>query len=350
MQDMIETCGKYFEAWYMKAIVVLILTICFFIVTNYSISLLHLNISRRNALWLKTVIVALRPPLLLLIIGIGANEIVSIAFEELRCKKAALLSNLPLEILIISMTWFSFRFVNEAEKQVLKVRYLQEHSLDETNVSAIGKVVKFIVGAISILIFMDLFGVSTQGLVTFGGVSGIVVGFASKDVLANIMGALTIYLDQPFKIGDWIKIAEKDIEGCISNIGIRCTVIETSEKRPMYVPNSVFAQAVIENASRMSHRKIEATLRISHHDLRKVDALLDAINALLHADEQVDTSQVCKAVFDGSDVIGLNIKILCFTKQTELVDFLNVKQGILLSFHQRAIELDCTLAQPVISL
>ena len=77
-----------------------------------------------------------------------------------------------------------------------------------------------------------------------------------------------VYLDRPFKVGDWIRSPDKDIEGTVEKIGWRLTTIRTFDKRPLYVPNQVFTNVSVQNPSRMSHRRIyekahNATVRMS---------------------------------------------------------------------------------------
>lgn len=65
-----------------------------------------------------------------------------------------------------------------------------------------------------------------------------------------------IYFDRPFKVGDWIRSPDRQIEGTVERIGWRMTIIRTFDKRPLYVPNSVFSSIVVENPSRMLNRRI----------------------------------------------------------------------------------------------
>ena len=85
----------------------------------------------------------------------------------------------------------------------------------------------------------------------FGGIGGIAIGFAAKDLLANFFGALMIFLDRPFSIGDWIRSPDREIEGVVEDIGWRSTKIRTFDKRPLFIPNSAFASLTVENASKM---------------------------------------------------------------------------------------------------
>ncbi len=325
------------DVWYIKVFVLSATTFAAFFIFLYAISILkklfHSKVIK-NLLSLAT------PPILMLIVGLGIDSILSTVIETFKYKKNLFITNLFTEILLIALAWFAFRSIDMFEKHC---SMMQNKKVDETTISALAKAIKIIIATIIGLILMESFGISTQGLVAFGGVSGIVMGFASKDVLANIMGAITIYLDQPFKIGDWIRITEKDIDGYILNIGIRCTVIETLDKRPLYVPNAIFGQAVIENASRMTHRKIDLTFRISHEDIEKIKDLTYSIESALLQNNFVDPNQTCKAIFDSSDQIGLVIRVLCFSNEIEMPKYLNVKHDLLLFCHNIAIKNGCSL-------
>ena len=109
-------------------------------------------------------------------------------------------------------------------------------------------------------------GVSVSGLLAFGGIGGIAVGFAARDLLANFLGGLSIYLDRPFTVGDWIRSPDREIEGTVEEIGWRMTRIRTFDQRPLYVPNSIFASVALENPSRMNNRRIYETLGIRYED------------------------------------------------------------------------------------
>ena len=113
---------------------------------------------------------------------------------------------------------------------------------------------------------MQLFDYSVSGLLAFGGIGGIAVGFAAKDLLANFFGGLMIYLDRPFSVGDWIRSPDKEIEGTVEDIGWRLTRIRTFDKRPLYIPNSIFASISVENPSRMSNRRIYEKIGIRYDD------------------------------------------------------------------------------------
>jgi MscS family membrane protein len=177
---------------------------------------------------------------------------------------------------------------------------------------------------------LQILGVHIAGILAFGGFSGIAVGFASKDLLANFFGAMMIYMDKPFKVGDWISSPEKPIEGEVDSIGWRQTKIMTFEKRPIYVPNSLFSVIIVENPSRMSHRKIEEKILIKHSDFDKINKITDDIKEFLINYPKIDNSQRVTANLITVSHMALEIQIYCYTTHIDSISFGKLKQEILL--------------------
>ena len=145
--------------------------------------------------------------------------------------------------------------------------------IDQTTIDAIAKLLRISVIIIGFLIALQSIGYSISGVLAFGGVGGIAVGFAARDLLANFFGGLMIYMDRPFNVGDWIRSPDKEIEGTVEKIGWRSTTIRTFDKRPLHVPNSIFSNISVENPSRMSNRRIKETIGIRYDDLSKMEKL-----------------------------------------------------------------------------
>jgi MscS family membrane protein len=79
------------------------------------------------------------------------------------------------------------------------------YSTDKDSVRLIARLIKILIIASIVLGVAQYFGFSISGLLTFGGVGGIVMGFAAKDMLSNIFGGLMLQMDRPFSTGDWIR-------------------------------------------------------------------------------------------------------------------------------------------------
>jgi MscS family membrane protein len=158
--------------------------------------------------------------------------------------------------------------------------------------------------------------------------------FAGKDLFGNYLGALTIYLDKPFKVGDWIYLPEKNIEGVVEKIGLRVTQIRTFEKRPIYVPNASFATDPIENASRMSHRRLQETFGLRFEDMDQVEDIITGIEKDLKSLKEIDFSLPHVVSLKGYNAISANIIIYLYSTAVEMEDFYRFRQKVMLIAHK----------------
>jgi small conductance mechanosensitive channel len=100
--------------------------------------------------------------------------------------------------------------------------------------------------------------------VQFLGISSVAIGFAFRDVLQNFLAGILLLLNEPFRVGDQIKMG--DIEGTVEEIETRATMIRTYDNRRMVVPNAeLFTNAVTVNTA-YDKRRIEYDVGIGYGD------------------------------------------------------------------------------------
>ena len=246
---------------------------------------------------------------------------------------AAIFDALPAlrDVFIVGMlTWFLTRFVRSY--QDLYVRDQDEHGgeIDRTFVHAVGKLLRAAIFITAALVMLQTLGISIAGLLAFGGMGGIAVGLAARDLLANIFGGVTIYLDRPFAVGDWIRSPDQEIEGTVEEIGWRRTLIRTFDKRPLYVPNAVFTTISVENPSRMLNRRIKETIGVRYDDVSRVPAILADVRQYLQTSPLIDQSVTLMVNFDSFGPSSLDFFIYCFTRTVVWTEFHMVKEEVLL--------------------
>ncbi|MDD9894995.1 MAG: mechanosensitive ion channel family protein, partial [Gammaproteobacteria bacterium] len=193
-------------------------------------------------------------------------------------------------------------------------------------------------------------GIEITALLAFGGVGGLAVGFAAQDLLSNFFGGLMIYLDRPFKIGDWIRSPDRNIEGTVESIGWRLTVVRTFDKRPLYVPNSVFTTLALENPSRMSNRRIKETIGIRYQDASKMGAIVADVKSMLQNHEEIDSDQTLIVNFNAYAASSLDFFIYTFTKTTNWILFHEIKQDVMLKIIDIVHSHDADFAFPTTTL
>ncbi|MDP2193019.1 MAG: mechanosensitive ion channel, partial [Alphaproteobacteria bacterium] len=203
------------EFWAAKVITVVGLTVfVHFIATATLVRLLRAAKMTRSP-WDDAVIIAAFKSLPTLIWVIGISMALLIVGEFI---DKPLLDTVPVARNIgitICLAWFAWRFVSEANRRFLAQHQVNGDDVDRTTVDALSKLGHLIIIVTTVVTVVQTLGVSVSGMLAVGGVGGIAVGFAAKDILANFFGGFTIYMDRPFIVGDWIRSPDKDIEGTV---------------------------------------------------------------------------------------------------------------------------------------
>ena len=228
------------------------------------------------------------------------------------------------------LTWFLLRFAKGYEEFYIADQQARGELTDLTFVHAVGKLVRASISITATLLALQTFGISIAGLLAFGGMGGIAVGLAAQDLLANVFGGVTIYLDRPFSVGDWIRSPDQEIEGTVEHIGWRRTSIRTFDKRPLYVPNAAFTTIAVENPSRMSHRRIYETIGVRYDDIDRVPIILAEIREYLTGSSHIDESQTLMVNFNQFGASSLDFFIYCFTHTTVWTEYHRIKEEVLL--------------------
>ena len=231
----------------------------------------------------------------------------------------------------VLVAWFLNRFIKEIQAVVtLPRREGTESRWDSATASAVGRVLRASVIITTGLLILQAYGLPIEGVLAFGGVGGIAVGFAAKDLLANFFGTLMLLIDKPFVVGDWIRSPDREIEGTVEEVGWRTTRIRTFDRRPLYVPNSNFASLAVENPERMENRRIYETFRVRYEDMPNVKKLIDEVREMLRNHPAIDVTRSLMVNLDTYTEFSVNFFVYTFTKTTEWTEFHEIKEEILL--------------------
>jgi len=214
-------------------------------------------------------------------------------------------------------------------------------------------VVFFIIGGLMIIQSLG-YNVSTllQGL----GIGGLAFALAAQDTIANLFGSIVVATDQPFKIGETIKVAGNT--GAVEDIGLRSTKIRLADKSLVVIPNKMMASEAIVNLSRFTQRRVEQVIGLSYDTTPdQIEAILADFRAMLAAEEGVakGTSDVYFTEYADST---LNILVVYFAadpdyrKHLALRERINLKimrtvtaRGLSMAFPTRTVVLDGPIAK-----
>lgn len=280
-------------------------------------------------LWDDALLHALRKPVVLAIWLIGLYGAAEIAYRFSSAEIFKANDTIFRVGVIWLICWAIVRFIREAEKILVSPKKVKR-PMDATTVSALGKLTRAAVIITAVLVIMQSLGYSISGVLAFGGVGGIAVGFAAKDLLANFFGGLMVYMDRPFKVGEWIRSPDKNIEGTVEHIGWRLTRIRTFDQRPLFVPNSTFTSISVENPSRMTNRRIYETIGLRYDDVQAMGSIVSDVKSMLEEHPEIDTTQTLMVNFTTFNQSSVDFFIYAFTKTTNWAYFHEIKQDVLL--------------------
>ena len=323
-------------SWGLEVFVVVTATLIVRYLAMRVLKVLSRHLQKTQNVWDDALLEAARRPLSYFILIFGVAWVIEISdgyFQtELFSPENLDLARQLAFITLIAV--FLIRFISLAEARVLmKIKNdesSEQTSLDPTTLLALAKLLRLSIVISAVLVALPTVGIEITALLAFGGVGGLAVGFAAQDLLSNFFGGLMIYLDRPFTIGDWIRSPDREIEGTVESIGWRLTIVRTFDKRPLYIPNSVFTTLTVENPSRMSNRRIKEIIGIRYQDADKMGDIVAEVKSMLEQHDEIDTSQTLIVNFNAYSSSSLDFFIYTFTKTTNWIRYHEIKQDVML--------------------
>lgn len=289
---------------------------------------LTVQLEKTNNVYDDALLDAGRRPLGLAIWVVGISWAAEIAGGGAQAEIFEYVNEIREVAVIWLLVWFAVRFIRFLELHLSDGTYA-EAPVDKTTAAAVGKLLRAAVIITGVLMVLQGLGFSVSGVLAFGGIGGIAIGFAARDMLANFFGALMIFLDRPFSVGDWIRSPDRNIEGTVEEIGWRLTRIRTFDQRPLYVPNSVFASLAVENPSRMRNRRIYETIGLRYDDVGVLEPIIADVESMLRDHPAIDLNRTLMVNFVEFGPSSLDFFVYTFTKTTVWTEFHVIKQDVL---------------------
>ncbi|MFW5432543.1 MAG: mechanosensitive ion channel family protein [Methylophilaceae bacterium] len=318
------------ELWLLKVVAVITLTIVVHFIASHFLARVLKATEKTSSQWDDALLLAALKPLPIVVWVIGITVALSIIGNQNQDGLFEFIPVLRDVGITICFAWFCWRLISEVSQKYLEQQEEGGEKVDHTTVDALSKLGHLIVAVAAVLTLMQTLGFSVSGLLAAGGIGGIAIGFAAKDILANFFGGLTIYTDRPFVVGDWIRSPDKDIEGVVEKISWRYTRIRRFSKNPIYVPNALFTTIVVENPTRMTNRRIKETIGIRYADIGVMAAIVADVKDMLKSHKDIDTTKTLIVNFNAFSASSVDFFIYTFSRTVVWEAFHEVKQDVLL--------------------
>lgn len=229
-------------------------------------------------------------------------------------------SNVPylLEITYSLITIVVAYFVNRLVFQRTIRKFAERADVEEHYTKPFKKIVSTVVYVVAILIILSIFGVrgSLTSLLAGAGFLGIVIGMATKDVLSGIIAGMVLYIDRPFKIGDWIEVGDK--QGIVQDLSLQTTRIRNFSGELVTVPNSKIADSTVINKTAEPNSRIDIGIGVDYDtDMNK--ALMVCREVLDEEEEILEDPEPSIVVEEFADS-SINLMIRFWVNRQDLKD------------------------------
>lgn len=280
-----------------------------------------------------------RSILLLLALFIGARAV------ELPAKVDAALTTLTAVALLLQVTLWAQRVFN-----VWLGNYEQRarhgDGGDATIVGLISFVGRTAIWAIALLMILDNLGFNITTLVASLGIGGVAIALAVQNVLADLFASLSIGLDKPFVVGDFIIV--DDLMGTVEHVGLKTTRLRSLSGEQLVFSNGDLLKSRIRNYKRMYERRIVFTFGVVYDTPRETLArLADEVRAIIEAQPK---TRFDRAHFFRFGEFSLDFEVVYFVLDPDYNLYMDIQQAINLAIMARFEALEVGFAFPTSTL
>jgi len=225
----------------------------------------------------------------------------------------------------------------------LKNKLKEKNSEMVRFIPALDRTAKGLVLFFMIATFLQSHGYSMASFIAGFGITGLAIGFAAKETIANIFGAISILSDKSYRLGDYINV--NGIEGTVEDINMRSTKIRASDNSIIIFPNSMVANSVIKNISCTKRRRILEVFNLTYDtSTEKLQRAIQILEELVQNNECFTKDNF--VILEKLDSSSINIKISAYTKTHDYVKFAKIREQLLLDIISKFREESIDFAFP----
>lgn len=249
---------------------------------------------------------------------------------------------------VVATAWTLFLIIDLLSVVLMRKSQKTHSKFDDLLVPLATKSLKFIIVCLGLLTGADALNLPLAGLIGGLGIGGLALAMASKDAVANLFGSLTVLIDRPFEVGDWI--ITPGAEGTVEDVGFRSTRIRTPGQSLITLPNSLLTTAVVDNLGQRQYRRIKATLGVEYGTTTdQLEAFCEGIRELIRRHPYTRKEQY-HAYFNSFGDSSLDVLLVCYLECSEWAIELRERERLLLDIMRLAERLHIAFAFPTRTL
>jgi small-conductance mechanosensitive channel len=226
-------------------------------------------------------------------------------------------------------------------KQTISKRMEQDAS-STTTLTLLGFVAQLILWVVVFLLILDNLGVNITGLLAGLGIGGIAVALAVQNILGDLLASLSIVLDKPFIIGDFIVVVK--LSGTVEHIGLKTTRIRSLSGEQLIFSNNDLLKSRIHNYKRMDERRIIFKFGVVYQTpLEKLRLIKEMVTDIIEKQEGARPDRVHFKEYGDSSLV---FEVVYFVANPDFNRYMDVQEKINLEIFRRIHEEGIEFAYP----
>ncbi len=216
----------------------------------------------------------------------------------------------------ISSVWSSLKIVDLISMHFAKVAKDTSNKFDDVLVPMLAKTAKVVVISFGAILVAHSLTFDIGSILAGLGIGGVAVALAAKDTISNLFGSVTVIIDQPFLMGDYV-VLDKGLEGTVEEVGFRSTRIRTPYQSVVSLPNNVLANMAIDNYGMRTMRRFRTHFHAESSTSASIlEDFCERIRYLINIHQLIDTHSSQVYVHDMTDK-SITILINIFFQTTD---------------------------------
>lgn len=277
--------------------------------------------------------------MLVVAVFIGARAV------ELSPKLDAALTGITAVALLLQAALWAQRALNVWLRRY-RSRALQEDAGTATTVGVIGFVARTVLWSVALLMILDNLGFDITALVASLGIGGIAIALAVQNVLGDLFASLSIALDKPFVVGDFIIVG--DLAGSVENVGLKTTRVRSLSGEQLVFANTDLLSSRIRNFKRMFERRIAFKFGVLYSTPRQALAEIPGVvRKIIEAQEKARFDRAHFFAFGDS---SLDFEVVYYVLDPDYNLYMDIQQAINLALVDRFSEMGVEFAFPTRTL
>ena len=256
-------------------------------------------------------------------------------------KTALIVYELLIPLLIFGIIYKSTHLISDIIRHIASKTNTK---FDKSFASLIRRTLKVIIITIAGIYLLNYLKIDITPVLAGVSIGGLAVALAAQETLKNFFGSITIFLDRPFEVGDWI--ISPDFEGTVEEIGLRSTRIRSFNNSLITVPNSKIIDSVIDNMGKRLYRRFLQFLRVSYETPPPIiEDFISGIQSIANEHKYIVKENIQVSLHEFAEY-SINIRINLFLDVPDYLTELQLRQEIMEKILNLANNLNIQFEKP----